>query len=715
MSTNFLRLAAAGLLLAGAAAAQVCPSPLPAGFEGLNGNGVIAPDNEAILNIYTATDSTDAIFADNTAHAALGETLSIRFEDARVAAGQPFTLAFSTGVQPFGINSPLIDGNVWLNAQSVFPLVDGLGLFGAANFLGSTAGPNLAWQLYANTGTDPNFIGLCATLQVLVFDPLAPAPYYLAVSNPTALGIVPGISAVSPAIVAPGGQTTVYAPGLSTNGGDAVTFWDGTTVFTTGAGNVIVPATAISGQVSLDLGGAGIPSTVVPDSIVDFVAVTAPIASTTPGPMTFVADPNLPFSGGSRATGFGTLAQPGAIDVWTVTLNAGDVLEVEVYSIDSTATFLLDGVGAAISPYVPEGFDPIVSIEQTTNGGDTLVFDQNFAGAPPFLLHFDDDDGPENNSYFVWQAKYATTYNLVVGDANPNAFVSGDYLINVRRYQNVFPCATSFLTGTTRTNVFAANGTMTVQGANLFVGQVYDVVFIPMAGSPFTTRTAANVACTVNGRLTVPVPAAVAGNLTLGLHQIQIVNATSGIAGYVWDNTRIPQGTGPLCDVMSIRGATVTQVLNTSAASSNITNIANQSLRFGPTALNANNTYQGFFTFTIPAGVQAVYVEALGTDGTVDRFDSHDAMTNANGIYNPFLRLFTPPNLLAAGPVNDDDGLVPAALFPFSMGIALNAALIDFNGPAFNPNGGVYSGLVVENVVVGSAANHACLINVSYF
>lgn len=263
-------------------------------------------------------------------------------------------------------------------------------------------------------------------------------------------------------------------------------------------------------------------------------------------------------------------------------------------------------------------------------------------------------------------------------------------------------------------------------GANLVPGQFYDVAFFPLAGDPFTGRLATGIQCAVAGRLTVPIPASQFGNLPMGLHQVQLTNATTGAIGAVWDNTRVVQPFGPLPDMLCIRGATRTTVtVNTLNAfgSTPIAFLNSQSLLYGPfpTVANPNAQGDGYFEFNAPANLTVVYVEALGvSDVNLERFDSHQGLTNLNGIYNPTLQLYRPPDLLSVGPYNDDDGQVPSLLFPFSMGIGNSAAVIDFDGPSFFPNGGLYQGLLQELVVIGQGASipaiqatHYCLVNVA--
>jgi hypothetical protein len=701
------------------ATAQICQTPLPPSFSGLNGSGTPTPDNQAILNVFTSTDSTDPIQGDNVAVASLAENISIAFDDARVAAGQPFTLAASVGIQPLGIASPLIDGLVWLGPQS-FPLLDGLGFFGPANIFASTAGPNGVFQVFANTGLNPANVGLCMTLQTLVFDPIAPGPFFLAFSNPVAFGIAAGIASINPNIAPVGGSMTLQAPGANPGGGDVLTFPGGQTATTGIGGNFAVPGGAVSGNLSLSLGGTSAPSTITPDSIQDFAVVTATAVTTMTGNLTMVPDPTQAIPGTRRGTGLGNILIPGGADVWTLPLIAGDIIEVEVYSTDASFTHTLDGRGSAVNPFVQEGFDPFVQIEQSTNGGDTLLFDATFAPVGPFALHFDDDDGPENNSRLVWQAKYADVYRIFVGDVNPVAFVTGSYVVNVRVIPGA-PCITGFVSGTTRSNIVPQGSTLTCLGANLIPGNTYTVSMIPLAGAPFSTRTIPSVLCITGGRLSFLVPAALPGELPMGLHQVQLFDEVNLVSGLVWDNTRVNQPVGPLPDIVCIRGATRTQATTATIVNGAhpITALNTQSYLFGGATAANTNLNAGFTSFTVPANAQVVYIEALGVaDIFNDRFDSHFGFSGANtfGIYNPFIRLFQPG--FATGPDNDDDGIFPAPLFPFPMGIGASAALIDTQGPAFNPAGGAYNVLLQENVIFGTGTaaqisqSHLCLVNV---
>jgi hypothetical protein len=703
------------LSMAVLATAQVCPSPLPFSFEGLNGNGVGTPNNQAVLNILTSTDSSDAANSDNTAHAGLGEPITLEFGSSRVSAGAPFTLAFSLGVVPTGISSPTtIDGTVWLDAanpQNVFPLIDGLALAsGTPNPFGTTAGPGTPNIFALNTGNDPAILNTCFTVQSIVLDPAAPAPFNLAVSNPIALGIVPRIQGMTPSITTPGATIQIFAGGINPAGGDTVGFELGLNSVTSANGLVAVPTGAISGRIEANLGGSNsIPSE---DGIEDWVVVTDPNLQPGPTLITTTPDPNVPLLGTERATGFSAFSGPGLSATWSISLNAGDILDVEVYSIDAGLTRILDGRGNALNPFASEGFDPAVTLRVAGNP-DQLVFDTAASGQN---LHFDDDSGPANNAHLRWQARYNTNYDIVVTDSNPGAFVTGDYLINIR-VQTGVPGVTGFNVGGNRVNIGSQNANVVINAANVVPGGIYSVIMEPRAGAPFMPTVINSTLVQAPGLLQFTVPSA--SDLPIGLHQVRIRDEGTLYEGLAWDNSNFSPADGVLPDLFCIRGATVTQADTTAliGGATQITNLNAESVIFGPTSLSPTTLGNGFVRAVVPATPWSVlYAEALAIDPTQpDLFDSTSQFLAGGGVgtgmYNPILNVFY-PNLLVSGPYNDNDGVVPAPLFDGPLGIGRNAALIDFQAPIVNPTGGNFLFLVRENIITGAGASHACMVNV---
>ncbi|MEE9392442.1 MAG: hypothetical protein V3W41_08050 [Planctomycetota bacterium] len=702
--------------------AQVCPNPTPFAFDGLNGNGLPSQDNRAILNVNTRTDSSDAANSDNTAHVGLGEALTITFEDARVPAGSPFAISLSLGVLSTAIGNPVtIDGLVWLDvfgAGNLFNIIDGIGFGGIPNPFATTAGPGFENSLFLNVGNDANLNGMCITVQALVLDPAAPAPFFLSFSNPIAVGFQPTIQASLPSFGPAGNFTVISAAGANPSGGDTITFAPMQTTVTQSSGLTPVPSGAISGQMIIDANG--VPGIASDDEITDYFAVTDTVTVTTPGLLTTTLDPAIPIISASRATGIATLASSGSSDFWTINLNPGDIIDIEVYSINGALTRLLDGRGNAADLFATEGFDPNVALQVASNL-DPLIFD---AATGVQNLHFDDDSGPANNAHLRWQARFQSTYNIIVSDSDPSSFVSGGYLLNVR-VTSGSPVVQGFVDSTstpvataTRINIVPQGGAFRIVGPNFLQGRFYDVTLRPRVGAPFVDRVVTSLSTATNGELLVSLPAATVGQLPIGLHQVVVTELLTAQSGMVWDNSQFSPVTGVLPDLLCIRGATTTTAV-VNAATGNVTMIGNQnneSVLFRPPVLAPTmNLGNGFVQATDPGGSTVAYAEALGVnESNFDLFDSNTAAGTANGIYNPIISNFY-PTLAVPGPYNDDDGLLPFPTFGGqAAGIGHSAAYIDFDGPQLFPAGGNYLYLIRENIIFGPTANHACLVNIVF-
>ncbi|MEZ6195071.1 MAG: hypothetical protein R3F20_04975 [Planctomycetota bacterium] len=696
-------------------AAQVCPNPTPFGFDGLNGNGTPNPDNQAILNVFTLEDSSDPVNGDNTAHAGLLEPISVQFADARVPAGSPFTLSFSLGVVPSGISNPAtIDGTVWLdiaNPQNIYTLIDGLALGGGPpNPFGTTAGPDLANAFFLNTGNDANILNTCFTVQAIVLDPAAPAPFFLALSNPVALGIRPGIRSVTPSLAPTGTAVQISAGGAAAGGGDTVIFQPGLPTGTLPGGLANVPAGSVSGPVDIILGGvASVPSD---DGISDWLAVIDQTLQPGPAILTLTPDPMIPLLNSSRATGFGTLPTAGGSHTWAVSLNAGDIIDIEVYNTDAALQTILPGFGSAVDPFATSGFDPSVTL-QVAGNPDQLVFDTSIG---PQNLHFDDDSGPKNNARLRWQARYTGTYNILVTDSNPAAFVSGEYILNLR-VQSGVPAVVGFQnTSAARVNIAGQGTNAVVVAPGVQVGGNYSVILSPKAGAPFTETLIANTIIAAPGLLRFTVPTS--SSLDIGLHQVRIRDNLTLYEGLNWDNSVFSPADGVLPDLLCIRGLNVQTATAATAigGAAQIASLNAESVVFGPTTAGALGN--GFVRAMVPSAPWSIlYAEALAIDSTFpDLFDSTSQFLSATGgvgtgMYNPIMNVFY-PNLLISGPYNDNDGIVPSPLFPNPMGIGRNAALIDFQAAPANPTGGNFLFLVRENIITGTQASHACLVNI---
>ena len=712
------------------AQAQICP-PSPPGFDGLNGAPQGAVNhNSAILDFITGSNSSDALFSDNTAEAYMGEAIAVQFSDTRVPAGSPFTIAYSIGAPPpVSLSVPtIVDGDIWLdinNSANFFGLVDGLGLTRPfPDPLGTTAGPTNLVNLNVGVTTDPNALGVCVTFQTLVIDPLAPAPFHVAFSNAVQFGIAPVIRGINPQIAAPGTLVQMDIPGQAAFG-ETIFFPQGQTTLTNASQQVAVPADAISGQLSGTISTYNtLPSD---DGINDYIVVTdSTVVFSNGGVVTPTPDPNLPVSGSQRASIAGTLSSATSFNTHTVSLNAGDIIEIEVYSVDNGVTRILDGLGGLLNPLAVEGFDPRVTLQQGTNL-DALVWEDPQVSSGPFNLIDDDDSGPMNNAFLQWQAKWSDTYDIIIDTSNANAFLTGDYLLNIviiPGAPNVrgFTFTGQPVNAANRVNMVQQGGTVDLVCNNLVVGRTYQVDFIPKAGAPFTTRSLTGVLATSPSVLSVTIPPAAATDLPLGLHQVRLTDEMTQLAGLVWDNSSFTPTLGVLPDLLAIIGSNVTTATSTIANANGgvipVTSLNSETIFFQPPVLNSVNLFNGFVTAIDPGGSTIMYAEALGVAENnfllFDCVNDTDAILNGqtnNSIYNPNLRVY-PIALTNAGPYNDDDGVLPSVLFPAPMGIGFNSAIIDEFFPLSNPSGGFYDFFLDENIIFGNANNHACMVNV---
>ncbi len=719
--------------------AQICP-PTPAGFDGLTGAPLgVVNNNSAILDFITGTNSSDAVNNDNVAEAHMGEAIAIQFQDVRVPAGSPLTIAYSIGVIQTPLLAPtVVDGDIWIDVTTpgnFFGLVDGLGLTRPfPDPLGTTPGPTNLLNLNVGVTVDPGALGVCVTFQTLVIDVLAPAPFNIAFSNPILFGIAPVIRGMTPQIAPTGGTIKMDIPGQAA-GGESIIFPQGQLTATNFSQEVTVPFDALSGTVS---GTINVWNTIPSiDGLGDYVVVTdsTPVLMATPGPITLNVDANLPVIGTSRASVISSVANATATATFSVNLNAGDIIDIEVFSTDLATQQILDGLGNLLNPLAQEGFDPFVTLQQGSNLDNLVWEDPVLLGTVgPFNLITDDNSGPMNNARLRWQAKWTDSYNIIVNNALGGAYVTGNFLLNIVVTPGS-PCVQKFnVTGApvnslNRINITPQGGTLDLVCVNLTPGNTYAVDFIPKAGAPFTTRTVTGVLATSTNLLTVTVPTAAATDLPMGLHQVRLRDEVTMAQGLIWDNSAFTPNLGVLPDLMSIAGATVTtatvNLANTNGGDIPVTTLNSESILLAPVALNAGNLSNAFVAATDPGGSGVIYCEALGlAQNFFSLFDSTfdtDALANNlvnNGIYNPSIKVF-PFGLANTGPANDDDGVLPFPLFPNPMGIGYNAAIIDTFFPLANPMGGVYRFFVNEfvffdpqNAGQGALNAHACLINI---
>ena len=706
----------------------VCP-PQPSGFGGLNSSSISPdPDNQAILEIFTPNNSTDVFNNDNMAETYLGAPVRIVFSDARVPAGSPFSLSYSVGVPATPLVVPtIVDGDIWLdigNPSNYHNLVDGLALDGYPDPLGRTSGPAIPNVLDLATTSDPGAIGACVTFQVLVSDPVAPSPYFITFSNPVGFGIAPGIGGFSPNVSAPNGVVSVLGGGQTPAGGDLLFFEDGTNTVTSAGGAFATAPGASSGRVTGLFQGYSVLTG--GDTLEDFLPIidySNQSHALTAGILNLNPDSNLAPAGSSRATGTGTVTS-GGTQTWSVSLAAGDIVEIEVFSTNAAYNQVLDGRGSLLNPYVTEGFDPFVILQQNTSA-DPLVWDGAYTAqgvVPPHNLIEDDDDGPANNSFVRWQAKYTGVYNIIVADANASAFVTGDYILNLKVATTV-PCVSSFghITSSNRVNMVAQTGSVRVNGPNILSGRSYDVTLIPKEGTIFASRVIPNVAATQNGQLVITIPLAGTGELPIGLHQVQLTDLTTGLTGDVWDNSDYSPVDGVLPDLLCLVGqsqlnATLPNSLGGNSNQFALTNLNNQSVIFLPPALSTNNLAGGFILFTTAPGVSVLYAEALGMDDQMPGlFDTGQPLSGTNnGVYNPLLRGYELANILSfPGPINDNDGVIPYSMFPRPMGIGANAAILDTSLINAFPNSTQFFFSVFQDFFIGPTnGNHTVMVNI---
>lgn len=685
-------------------AAGQCTGPDPASF----GNNTSATG--MTLNCATGGDSTaNSLFTagaqDNIALATAGEAVSFQIGNAGGPAGAPLGLYYTSG-SPVG-PIPLASGdNVYLNFMAgMTALVDGIGLVSTPpNSYAVHPGPGLVFALFGAVAANPSLGNTCWTFQSALLDPASAVG--VRISNAIRVAVRPGITDITPNFAAEGTTVTITNSGSGTgtchfgvfNPPGAIGPATVATAVTTGT-SFTVPANADSGPVAYeDVLGAGNLSTQDPDSMTHHLAVVDPmgVAPGTPGPITLNASPYAVNE--QWKTLAGTLASSTTIDAYTVTAAAGDILQVELYSVNVTQSRILNGYGSTFDPSATHGFDPLVEIFHTTNV-NSLAFD-NIAGAT--LVHGDDDSGPAYNSRAVFQVRNAGGIRIDVRASSPATFVTGDYLLNIRVYTGA-PAVTSFtISGLSSANLAAPGTTVTIVGANFTPGIPCTVTLNPRHGLYAPVAVVGTVVSSTQATFPVPAFSTSMPYFCVGSHEVSVTDGVSGATSLLWQTSYAGLFNGIKPDLLVLRAGTLTpQGTGAPAITPNISTV---------TQSGAAN-FGGFLTIAA-TGTQNIYIECLGLDTTSTQ-RRVDCMTpvggGGTGVYNPHISLMA-PGYLPIIAQNDDNGLFPVT-FPWvgggGVGIGRNSALVT---PASFGNGN-YLLYYVQNITVG-ASPYEAIVNV---
>jgi hypothetical protein len=697
-----------------AAAAAQCPGFIPPTF--LNSTSITG--NE--LNIISPTDSTansplTPSAQDNQAAASMGEAITFTLSNTQGVAGSPISIAYSFGnPTPAGA---LPFGNLHLNTGAGLGfLVDGIGLAtGQLNPFIAHPGPGFNWAMGTSLSTIPGLGQTCWTLQAALLD--ATSPFGVRMSNAVLMNIRGGVQSITAPFAPEGSIVTVNATGGVSGVANFIAHnpanssIPATLSASSGSLAFTVPPGSASGPVTFEYpANPGVPTASDPDDTATWLAVVDPFGvqvNPVPGALALNVSPFNPAERWVSLTN--SLATSATIQTYTLSLTAGDVLTVEGYSLDTSRTIILNGFGSTFDPSASQGADLQINMTETTNTMP-VVYDQG--GIGPFAIQGDDDSGPGFNPRFTFQVRETDTYNLVIGATPPNlaAFVSGDYLLNVRVLSGV-PSISKFQrpTVTTQINVRAAGLAVDVIGANFPVGGSVNVILNPVHGL-YAPITVTGVVPTSATQLQFIIPTLSSPTRCVGLHTVQIEDAGPLAKSFIWDDSFFAPN-GILPELLVVRAPTLTSLAPGGFAAVAATpNTATYGVQGTATVGPAG----GFFQFG-SNGTQTIYMEVLGTKfqtvGSADfqslvdsRFETGSP---TNGIYQPLLTIFA-PGLVPVFAFNDDDGFIPTLYnWPnnFSPGIDLNSAILQ---PAAGFAGGAtatFTALVNSNILWGAIGN----------
>lgn len=719
MSQSF-RLTAACATLAAVAYAQ-CPGFIPPSF--LTSTSITG--NE--LNVLSPTDSTaNSLFTptaqDNECAASVGETFLITMSNEQGVPGSLLSLAFSAGnPTPAGA---LPFGNVHVNvAAGLGFLVDGAGLgSGVPNPFLAHPGPGQLWTMGATIGAVPGLGQTCWTMQGVLADPTS--PFGVRLSNAVLFQIRGQVASLNPPFGAEGSTTVVNALGAA----------NGTANFTTFApAGGFLPAVQPSSSASLTFGvpvgsgsgpvtfeypsNPGSATASDPDEISTWFAVTdafGVVANPTPGPLTLNASAT---SGGEAfATVSNLLPNNATTHTYTVPLLAGDVVTVEAYSMDPARTALLNGFGSTFDPAATQGADLLLNFRQVTNNLP-LVYDQGAAGG--VLIHGDDDSGPGFNPRLTFQVRATDTYQIQLAAApnNAAAFVTGDYLLNVRVLTGVpsvtrFELPASVTTTPTQINVRPAAQSVKLVGSNFNTNSSLNVILTPVHGL-YAPVVVPSVVPTSATELTFALPALSVPTFCVGSHTVELSDNATGYRSFLWDNSFVrPLGMRP--ELLVVRAPTLTSL---AAAGGAAVTAAPNLATYGTqaTTAQANSQPAGYF-FQFPANAaNTIYVEVLGTKNAAVGSANFQALADTGietgnagvGVFEPQVIVF-PPNFVNTFAYNGDDGFLPTPFaWPnlFTPMIGFNSAVLQPAAGFVGAVNGTFTAFVNSNVLFGTAGN----------
>ena len=710
---TWIQAAVSCALLAASAAAQ-CPGFIPTTFL----NSTSTTGNE--LNVETLSDSTANSLTtptaqDNQASVSVGEAITFRLSSVSGIPGAPLVLAFTPGLPtPAGV-FPF--GNLHLNiGGGLGAVADGLGLItGVPNAFIAHPGAGQDWTMTGTIGAYPGIAQTCWTFQSVLADPTAPTGVRL--SNASLVQIRGQLQSIVPPFGTDGAAVVVNALGATTGGtanfktsAPAGGFVNPTTPSVSTSSIFTVPFGAGSGPVTFEYPTApGQPTVSNPDDIRTWFAVVDSTGVLNNPAQGLLALNPSPTTGDRFASLTQTLANATTTHTYSIALNAGDVVEIEAYAMDIAQSGFLDGFGSTYDPGATQGADLALAFRQVNNFLP-LTFDQGAIG--PFVVHSDDDSGPGFNPRLVFQARATDTYQVLVNASpgNAAAFVTGDYLLNVRAVGNV-PSITRFeLPGAataTQINARPAGQTVTIIGNNFPVGGgALDVILTPVHGL-YAPILVAGVAPTSATALTFTIPALSVPTFCVGSHTVQVSDVGSGYRSLVWDNSAVrPLGIRP--ELLVVRAPILTTLANTAVVVVNpaIANTASYGTQ--ATAAQANSLPPGHILQFAANGTQTIYMEVLATKNAAVGTANYQALVdtfietgNASGpCYDPILTIF-PPNLSSTFAQNDQDGFFPSAFnWPSggTPGIGLNAAVLQPTAGFVGAGNGTFTSFVTTAI-----------------
>ena len=662
------------------------------------------------LNINAGADSTNnSLFTplaqDNVASASTGEAISFNVSNPAGTAGNAVSIYFSIGGPGAPLPVPGL-GDLYLNLAAPLAMVDGAGFLGPATPFSTHPGPSAFYSLFMAVPLNPALNNNCYTFQAIVIDPAFPGGIRL--GNASALQLRASVSSVLGSNFGSEGSGFAIA---TTGSGNGIAHFDGfdpsnsaslpdSVSGALAANSGTVPTGAQSGAIRYeDAGSPGVVATSSGENMNSFFAVVDPFGVSSNAAVGILPLNVSPFNPNeSWATVTQVLAGSGTVDTWSFTANSGDIVVVECYSLDTTQSRILDGAGAAFTPNATQGFDPLLNLAHGTNV-EPLTFDGG--SIAPLVVQGDDDSGPGFNARMVFQVRNTDTMQVLVGTSFPGTFVTGDYMLNIRVLAGEPSVASFSIGGQTTANIGGFGEIVTINGAGIQAGFIYDVTLTPIHGL-YPPVVIQNNASTTPGQVAFTLPPQTVGSFDIGSHIVTITDATgTNGTSIAWDNSFFNQPLGPLPDILLVTSTALTGLAGNGPINPSTTYVSGPVVGPGGYWSFSNDSFGALIT---PG--RTIYAEMVGVDTTSNNrlMDGVAAESNPTlGVFNPMMTLFG-PGLFPQLASNDDDGVDPFAFnWPNSgaAGIGQGAALLA-NAPFAGGTG--YTLFTWENICWVSCA-----------